>query len=618
MEKEYTVGQYLVKRLSQIGLEHLFSIAGDYSIDWINKYIDVKDGPIKLVQEVSELCAGYAADGYARLKGIGALCTTYSAGALSAANAIAGAYVECVPIVLINGTPSIKRTLTFEQTGFAAHHFISGRQTDRQVFDYITAAAVRLESAEMAPMLIDYALTQCITQRRPVYIELLQDIVNLKCTEPRGTLEPAKILSDKPGLDASIQMLKGQLEKAANPIIWIGVEIDRLGLRKKAEKLLKTLKLPYVSELLSKGALSENDKLFAGVFDGPASSAATQDLTKKSDFVLALGVWLTDINDLAAQADLSKTTFVSLNTVKFGAYFSAQVALEDLIDGLQAASVKCKPQPLPKKTAVTAFNAKPSDTITYQGFYDFIQHSNYINKNTIIGADSSLNYFGSLLLKVDAPRSYIIQSSYSAIGYIGPAATGLSLAKNDNQRVIVFSGDGGFQMSAQCLSTQTRFELNPIIFIIDNGVYGVEQWLADASVFDKDTATATSAIQSNVSANKEAETKTIASVNTSINTAGSALAGTGGNTMNKIEDKASQNGGEKQFYNSCIIHRWNYSKLADVFGCQGWKVNTYAGLEAAVKGAFANHNKPSIIQVVVPDKLIPYNAEWKIAVDSKV
>src|ERR1700712_1981749 len=97
---------------------------------------------IQVIEEVNELNAGYAADGYARLKGIGALCVTYSAGALCAVNAIAGAYVEKVPVVLINGTPSIKRALTFEQTGFSAHHFISGRQTDRQVFEYLTVADV--------------------------------------------------------------------------------------------------------------------------------------------------------------------------------------------------------------------------------------------------------------------------------------------------------------------------------------------------------------------------------------------------------------------------------------------------------------------------------------------
>ena len=100
-----TVGQYLVDRLSQLGLEHLFSIAGDYSIEWLNKYVE--GSQIKVIEEVNELNAGYAADGYARLKGIGALCVTYSAGALCATNPIAGAYVEKVPIVLINGIISL-------------------------------------------------------------------------------------------------------------------------------------------------------------------------------------------------------------------------------------------------------------------------------------------------------------------------------------------------------------------------------------------------------------------------------------------------------------------------------------------------------------------------------
>src|SRR5438477_13090448 len=98
MITKYTVGQYLVDRLTQLGLKHLFSIAGDYAIQWLNNY--VQPSTIKVIQEVNELNAGYAADGYARLKGIGALCVTYSAGSLSAANPIAGAYVGRVPGVL--------------------------------------------------------------------------------------------------------------------------------------------------------------------------------------------------------------------------------------------------------------------------------------------------------------------------------------------------------------------------------------------------------------------------------------------------------------------------------------------------------------------------------------
>jgi indolepyruvate decarboxylase len=221
------------------------------------------------------------------------------------------------------------------------------------------------------------------------------------------------------------------------------------------------------------------------------------------------------------------------------------------MEGLLAEKITCKAQALPQKQSNEGPAVNLDDTITYQGFFDFI--SEYVDNNTIIGSDPSLNYFGSLLLKVGVPRGFFAQPSYSPIGYIAPAATGICLAKKDGQRVMVFSGDGGFQMGAQCLSTQTRFQLNPIIFVMDNGVYAIEQWLADASVFHTDT----------------------------------------------------------KFYHSCILHPWNYSKLSEVFGCQGWKVGTYAELKLAMTGALANSSSPSIIQVLVPSTSIPSNAAWK-------
>ncbi|MGV1007194.1 MAG: alpha-keto acid decarboxylase family protein [Dermatophilaceae bacterium] len=550
MGKGYTVGQYLVDRLSELGLEHLFSIAGDYSIEWVNGYL--APSGITVIEEVNELNAGYAADGYARLKGIGALCVTYSAGALCAVNAIAGAYVEKVPVVLINGTPSIERTLTFEQTGFSSHHFITGSETDRQAFAYLTIADVRIDNPDLAPGLIDYALTQCITQRRPVYIELLQDMVDLECAQPNGPLQPARTLSNDANVAASVARIRDRLASAVNPLVWVGVEVDRFGLHDKTASLIRQLNVPFVSELMGKAVLSESDPLFAGVLDGQASSALVTELAADCDFILALGVWLTDLNSLGWSPDYDKTAFVSWDTVKHGTYFSAEVALEHLIDGLLASPVARKAAD-PPRTGSQHGPALPSaaDEITYQGFYDVIPR--YVDSNTIIGSDASLNYFGSLLLKVPDAGGFVAQSSYSAIGYIGPAATGISLAKRHDQRVMVFSGDGGFQMTAQCLSTQTRFNLNPIVFVINNGVYGVEQWLADASVFTTD----------------------------------------------------------KPFYASCILHPWSYSKLSEVFGCQGWAVRTYGELDAAISCALANVDSPSIIEVVVSGKSIPSNATWK-------
>ena len=564
MRKTHTVGQYLVDRLVELGVGHLFSIAGDYSIEWVDSYVG--HSPIHVVEEVNELIAGYAADGYARqkgAKGIGALCVTYSAGALCAANSMAGSYVEKVPVVLINGAPSIAKTLTFEQTGFSAHHFISGRETDLQVFEYITAAAVRVDNPDLAPMLIDYALTQCITERRPVYIELLEDIVDLYCLPPDRPLSRARTLPDKTNVEASVTKITEALEKSKSPLIWIGVEIDRFGLRENAITLLEKLKIPYVTQLMSKAVFSEDDSLFAGVLDGRSSSSVVQNLASDSDFILALGVWLTDINCLGWTPDYDKTAFASWDTIKFGTYFSPQVPLKSLIDSLAATKVNREAQNLPQgppHEAPSLLNL--SDEIDYQGFYDFVQ--DYVDENTIIGSDASMNYFGSLLVKVPTPRGFIIQSSYSAIGYIGPAATGVCLAKEEHQRVMVFSGDGGFQMTAQCLSTQTRFKLNPIVFVIDNGVYGVEQWLADSTVFDSN----------------------------------------------------------KPFHKSCILHPWNYSELAAVFGCKGWRIGTpekagtYGELKEAVTGALKNLSSPSIIQVFVPRKSIPSNAKWKIEVDA--
>lgn len=549
----YTVGKYLVDRLEEIGLRHLFSIAGDYSIQWVNTHVEPSD--IQVIYEVNELIGGYAADGYARLKGIGALCTTYSAGSLSATNAIAGAYVERVPVVLINGTPSIKDTLRYEQTGYSSHHFIGSRRSDMQVFEYITAAAVRIDNPDLAPMLIDYALTKCITEQQPVYIELLEDMVGLECESPRGKLKAARKIPDPAGVTEAVATIKAKLEAAAHPLIWVGVEVDRYDLKDRVEKLIKRLEIPYVTELLNKAILPEDDKWFAGVFDGQASSAEVQALAKNSDFILALGVWLTDINAVGWNPDFDNTAFVSWDTVKYGSYFVPQVPLADLVEGLLDAGVTCKDQDLPSPPGYVAPAVDLDAGITYQGFYDFIP--DFIPKNSILGSDASLNYFGSILYKVGAKGSFIIQSSYSAIGYIAPAATGICLAEKDGRRVVMFSGDGGFQMTAQCLATQTRFGLNPIIFVINNGVYGVEQWLADASV---------------------------------------------------LHDPSPK----KRFYDSCYLQPWNYSKLADVFECEGWKVDTYRQLAAAVKSAVESKRKcPALIQVVVEQKSIPVNAGWK-------
>lgn len=554
MKKAYTVGQYLVDRLLEIGLNDLFAIPGDYCADWVHNYVE--PSRINRIGPTNELNAGYAADGYARLNGVGAICVTYSVGALSAVNAIAGAYVEKVPVIVINGAPSVAKTLQYQQTGFSWHHFINGHKTDLRIYENITVAAARVDDPAFAPSQIDFVLQQCITQKGPVYLELTEDMYDLPCARPVGKLQAVKRLSDQGSLTKAVALLKSHLEQAQKPLIWTGVEVDRYDLQEKLQKLLEKLDIPYVSTLLGKASISEYNPLFAGVFDGQGSRKEVQELARDADFILGLGVWTTDINNLGSALDYGKTAFLAHDALHFNNNdtFQAQVLLEDAIDGLLQDPPVCRKYAhgigLPQKNKEIG----PDDQITYQGFYDFIP--DYIDENTVIGGGTSLNYFGTMLLKVGTPGGFIAQAAYTDIGYVTPAATGACTALKDKQRMMVFAGDGGFQMTAQCISTQTRLGLNPIIFIMDNGVYAIEQWLAGADVFKP--------------------------------------------------------GSDKPFFPLCEIHEWEYAQLAEVFGCKGWKVETYGELQQAVEAALENTALPSIIQVKIPKKSIPDNARWKV------
>jgi indolepyruvate decarboxylase len=235
--------------------------------------------------------------------------------------------------------------------------------------------------------------------------------------------------------------------------------------------------------------------------------------------------------------------------------------LEDFISGLLSAGVPERYEALPQIGDGRRCEVDSDHTITYQGFYDFI--AKYVTDATIIGSDASMNYFGTLLLKVGAARGYVAQPSYSSIGYIGPAATGICLAKEESQRVMVFTGDGGYQMTALCVATQTRYSLNPIIFVLDNQKFLVEQWLHNAAVISDPDA---------------------------------------------------------PFEEGLDVHPCSYSKMADVVGypCKGWKATKYCELEYAVKSALDNLTGPSIIQVVVPPKSTLDNAKWKESIDAKL
>jgi pyruvate decarboxylase len=99
-----TLGRHLAHRLVQIGVNDVFSVPGDFNLTLLDHLI--AEPGLTNIGCCNELNAGYAADGYARQRGVGACVVTFTVGGLSIINAIAGAYSENLPVICIVGGPN--------------------------------------------------------------------------------------------------------------------------------------------------------------------------------------------------------------------------------------------------------------------------------------------------------------------------------------------------------------------------------------------------------------------------------------------------------------------------------------------------------------------------------
>ena len=125
------------------------------------------------------MAVGYAAD--ARVNGIGAVCVTYSVGGLSVLNAVAGAYPEKSPLVVVSGSPGLDE----RKRSPLLHHLVRDFRTQLRTYKNVTMAAEALEDPVAVPMQIDDAIDLCLRHKRPVYFEIPRDMVHVPCAAPQ-------------------------------------------------------------------------------------------------------------------------------------------------------------------------------------------------------------------------------------------------------------------------------------------------------------------------------------------------------------------------------------------------------------------------------------------------
>lgn len=561
-KKQITVAQYLVERLYEMGVRHLFSIPGDYIVPFLEAV--EADGRIQRIGNTNEMEAGYAADGYARLNGVGAVAVTYGVGAFSLLNTIAGAYVEKVPLVVVNGSPSNAQRQQDRDTGLLWHHMMSNGETqDLRVYENVTAVAVRIDDPDRAGLNIDSALSTCLTEQLPVYLELFSDMDTALCDPPRGKLPNKPLASDPANLKAAVDAAAAKIRAAKQPVIWGGVEIQRLGLQDEFEAFVKQTGIPFTTTLLGKSIVSEDNPLFAGVYDGLSSNDATSALFTSADCLVALGAWITDINLLGVTGNETggvkpwgdDEINASRGAAHVGTAYFAQIQLGDFIKQLAAALKDRRPSRRVKPSAPAKRPApKPSDALDFDNF--FARMSTFIDDSMVVVSDIGFSVLGSMDTHIALRSGYVSQAAWASIGYAAPAAMGVKYAMPD-KRPVVFAGDGAFHMVCQTLATMVVLEQNPVIFVMNNGIYGVEQWLVDATVYRPP-------------GNKKGVTP-----------------------INRL-------------------HRWEFSRLVEVFvGGRGYRVSTMRELNQALGEIERQPDELALVDVRLPELSIPANALWK-------
>lgn len=480
------VADYIAKRLDQLGVRVLFGVPAFYCYPLFDA---APRHNIRTVVNSSDLEAGYAADGYARVHGLGAVSVAYGVGTLSLVNAVAGAYVERSPVVLLNGGPTSAQISDVKKFNVLYSHSIGRDQTDLKVFKEVTELATRIDNIAQVPVLVDEAIKTAITTKRPVYIEIAQDLWTMTCPSPAGVLNPAQPIPGKE--DELAREILQLIKMATKPALLLGSELQRFDLADPIVELINKLppKCTWATTVLAKSVIPESVARFAGVCD--LESEPTYNQLEQADQLIALGCVLPTGYRKLVRDSFAHMVHAANGRVRIGNKQPVAGHIRLLIEELnRLAPLLLEDQP--SRTARSnegspASEGTPASTgrkasaasLTHAQVFNEVERA--LDESWIVVADTFLGIHAASDLKVQGRNGFLCNAVWASIGHSIGAAVGAALAAV--RRPLVVCGDGGFQMMIQALSTMARHKLNPVVVVVNNGLYGYEQYLVDKTFY---------------------------------------------------------------------------------------------------------------------------------------
>ncbi|EAA5555506.1 alpha-keto acid decarboxylase family protein [Salmonella enterica] len=473
MQNPYTVADYLLDRLAGCGIGHLFGVPGDYNLQFLDHVID--HPTLRWVGCANELNAAYAADGYARMSGTGALLTTFGVGELSAINGIAGSYAEYVPVLHIVGAPCSAA----QQRGELMHHTLG--DGDFRHF-YRMSQAISVASAildeQNACFEIDRVLGEMLAARRPGYIMLPADVAKKTAIPPTEALA-LPVHEAQSGVETAFRYHARQCLMNSRRIALLADFLaGRFGLRPLLQRWMAETPIAHATLLMGKGLFDEQHPNFVGTYSAGASSKEVRQAIEDADRVICVGTRFVDTltAGFTQQLPAERTLEIQPYASRIGeTWFNLPMA--QAVSTLRELCLECAFAPPPTRSAGQPVRIDKGE-LTQESFWQTLQQ--YLKPGDIILVDQGTAAFGAAALSLPDGAEVVVQPLWGSIGYSLPAAFGAQTACPD-RRVILVIGDGAAQLTIQEMGSMLRDGQAPVILLLNNDGYTVERAIHGAA-----------------------------------------------------------------------------------------------------------------------------------------
>ena len=465
-----TVSDYLIQELSKLGIKDFFGLPGDYNFNILTSVENNEN--TNWIGCTNELNAGYAADGYARINGYGALITTYGVGELSAINAVAGSFAENIPVFKIVGVPATKY---IEQNTLLHHNFSN---PDYYAFQRAYANVVEATAfldCKNAKQEIDRLIQIFIRAKRPVYLAIPVDICKMEIENNPVTEQP---VSNQKNLTEAAEHALNLIKTSDFPVILADVLAKRFNATDEMKKFADTSGLPLCTLLMGKSLIEEENEMYLGTYLGSYDNLYAYKYVNNSDCVISIGTIISDLNTFSFDIKFDPSQYINIQ----GTYTIIEnkkydnVLMKDMIAEL------CKK--IEKRHILIEHDERgfekvdsPTDA-NLRADYIYPRLQEFFKPGDIIFSETGLVKFG--IAPMSLPQDCILNNQvlWGSIGWATPAAFGAAIA-DKNRRVVLITGEGAHQLTAQEVSTIMRHNLNMVIIVLNNSGYTIERILSD-------------------------------------------------------------------------------------------------------------------------------------------